>query len=182
MDPKMPLGSFAGCPSWQPSELKAYVCHYGSESKSPGLGYSSKRQKCRTEAPVLTCEHFDAFTDTTFRGALVGPLSLRPSMWLGLGIAWLPLLLPGEGITEYLGDAVSSLHGRPLQFPPLHLHHIHYAWQGTNHFLETHGDYSISPRGYNRTLPQGFCIAPRPLSRVHPTPKSIFELQAQKEE
>jgi len=171
-----PGGWFAGCGTWQPSELVAFACHYHGEAASPGLGYSSKREKCTTVVPVLTCEHFDA--DSVLRSALIGPLSLGPSEWIGLGMAWLPLLLPGERITEYFGDAVDTLNGSVMQYPPLHLHHIHYAWQGQSHWLETHGDYGASHRGYNRTLPKPHCIAPPPPTRPRLSLKSVFELQS----
>jgi len=125
-----------------------------------------------------------------------GPISTMPGEWIS---AWLPQqildslptnpLAQAEGVLEFTADGVDET-GVSLTFPPLHVHHIHvvrgtlFAAGSQQHYMETHGDYRRTERGYTTATPAGFCrvrgaeplnvfaqfVDSRPSSSVAPSP------------
>ena len=90
------------------------------------------------------------------RGMIAGPFRVLPREWVSLGMKF-DILGPDDPVISYTGDAVTAA-GDPVEFPPLHLHHIHIRQLTAVHWFETHGDYELQPGvGYTRRLPDGYC-------------------------
>ena len=136
---------------WQPTEHVARVCQSEGEPVSLALRTISK---CLGSRPILRC---DAADGSPWRGALVGPIKTWPSAWTSIFISseetqeWLKA---GDRVVEFVGAPVRR-DGTPIEFPPLHVHHLHVKQQNITHYFETHGDYDPA---YATRLPPGYCM------------------------
>jgi len=116
-------------------------------------------------------------------GYLAGPFNTSGQQWISVADVFNseePSILPPEidRITSYTGDAVDAA-GVAVPYPPLHMHHIHIIrfprghrggfpaavdkFDVQQHWLETHGDYRLTPPGgaiapgYTIAMPPGTC-------------------------
>ena len=125
--------------------------------------------------------------DPLTRGALVGPLDSLPLDWHTVVLWNFTELEPGDRVVEFVADAVAAPGGPTVQFPPLHLHHIHVAGGGAGHWFEghrvaaeigahwfeTHGDYAASASsGYGHRIPPPFCR----VYHGYPSPSSLVPI------
>jgi len=137
---------------WEPW-ASATVCLADREAESPNLDAhsASPEEACLTRAHTHICR------STSSRALLVGPLTSTPGLWHSIGVAYTGLLLAGDRVTAVTSDAVNATSGEPVPYPPLHIHHIHVARESSVHWHETHGDYQLTPDGYTRHMPPGYC-------------------------
>jgi hypothetical protein len=73
------------------------------------------------------------------------------------------LLLQSTDYIVSFSGYTSDRFNIPIDFPPLHIHHLHVIKDGTTHWWETHGDYgdtniTDSTRGYTTRIPTPYCI------------------------
>lgn len=145
--------AFATECAWRLS-TPASVCIANNEKESTNFDtvVPNFERRCIRRAHVHVCSSSNAT-----RALLVGPLVTRPGLWHSIGVDYSAIVHAGDAIVAVTSDAVDATSGKPIPYPPLHLHHIHISMGTSVHWHETHGDYLLEHDGYHRHMPAGFC-------------------------
>ena len=132
---------------------------------------TSPESPFRTESYPLKAPLLELQGPPAEHGFLMGPFETLPGDWITALVTEEMAsvqLRAVDRVVEFTGDAVDES-GRPLLYPPVHVHHVHVG-RGhlpdtalpngdglQQHWMETHGDYALTERGYTTATPPGSC-------------------------
>ena len=123
------MPSFAWCAGGWSRAANAHLATSFSESQLQPFTRIVEKYDAATPARAIvtqSCSEDDADEPDRFTRTLrAGPMRSNPGQWTWFNASDLSTLLSdGDCVTAFTADAV-TLEGATVDFPPLHMHHIH---------------------------------------------------------